>query len=412
MRTILHFLSIVCWENLQADSNFEVFLKTVRWLPRMHHYVLVPWRVNHEVTEAMGDASYTLLPYEYPRNVLRARHEFRSDEFARVVNLRKMDVDFVFCHQPELLGNLLAAFSAKSVSALVSFVFFHWIDCPASRGSACNVPVAYRQREAATLASRFFVHSPRALQYLGDVPVEKASYMPLSAADLRSVESQEPESVPKRPYVVFNHRRAHSTGWKQLESWMPPELDIVYTRAYNRAEYRWLLEHAQCAVCMISSYCTWNMAVQDPLNLGVPLVCRRHPVLKEMLKGSTLVTWVDEKKEFQEAVRHPLPHQQEPRLYGFDVDFRDNLVRNVGAFVSQTHRGGSKYTERWKTEIRKTPGISKAELIKRVHGKTASAHASWQYIRRELLREGFESRIIRGETVWYIIEPTNTNTTP
>lgn len=411
MRTILHFLSVVSWENLHADSNFEVFLKTVRWLPNMHHYVLTPWRATHEVTDAMGDASFTLLAYEYPRNILRARHEFRSDEFAQVVNLRKMDVDFIFCHQPELLGNLLAALLAKSVSTVISFVFFHWIDCPASRGSTCNVPVDYRQREAVTLASRFFVHSPMALQCLGDVAPQKASYMPLSAPDLRSIEPQEPECIPRRPYVVFNHRRAHSTGWKQLECWMPPELDIVYTGTYNRAEYRWLLEHAQCAVCMIPSYCTWNMAVQDPLNLGVPLVCRSHPVLMEMLKGSTLVKWVNEKEEFQEAVRHPMPRQKEPRVYTFDVDFQNNLLRNVATALSQTYRRGSKYTDRWKHEIQKTPGISKAELVKCVHGKTASAHASWQYIRRELLRDGYESKVVRGGTIWNV-KPTHTNTAP
>ena len=301
MKTVLHFLSVVCWENLQADSNFEVFLKTVRWLPEMHHYVLVPWRAMSAVTDLMPDVPYSLLPYEYPRNILAARHEFRSAEFARVVNLRKMDIDFLFCHQPELLGNLLGAFSAKRANdALVSFVFFHWVDCPGSRGSAAGVSVRYRQLEATALADRFFVHGPHVVnQYLQEARADKASYMPLLAAVLPEPEEPPGWRAPGRPFVVFNHRRSRSTGWKKLELWLPEGFAVVYTGQYSRAKYRWILERAHCAVCMITGYCTWNLSIQDPVGLGVPLVCPRHPTHESSVGSTSLVGWVYSKEVLQ-----------------------------------------------------------------------------------------------------------------
>ena len=407
MRTVLHFLSVVCWENLQADSNFEVFLKTARWLPEMHHYVLVPWRVISTVTDLMPDVPYSLLPYEYPSNILAARHEFRSAEFARVVNLRKMDIDFLFCHQPELLGNIMAALSTKRAgNALISFVFFHWIDCTASRGSGQSVPVCHRQAEAIDLADRFFVHGTTEGNYLAaiDSNRDKAAFMPLSSAPL-------PDTVAPAdwkdvgPYVVFNHRKAHTTGWKQLENYLQNSgLTICYTRddAFSRAEYRYVLEHAVCAVCMISGYATWNLSVQDPVRLGVPLLCREHKAMRRILGNHPGVYWFHDKASFQEALKRC---RAEPRktapLEDFDVNFQANLLsalRSEWAKKETNRRNGSKHTTRWKEEIQKVPGISKAIIIRRVHGPTASAHASWQFIRRDLLREGFESKVVQGET--------------
>ena len=405
MRTILHFLSVVKWDNLAADSNFEVFLKTMRWLSgtAWHHYVLLPWRAISAATELLPDVSYTLLPFEYPANALAARHEFRAAEFAQRINLRKMDIDFLFCHQPELLGNLLAAFSAKRASdALISFVFFHWIDCPESRSSGATVPVAARQLEAIALADRFFVHSPSAyVAYFPDAPIDKVTYIPLSAAPLPDPEM--PRHLPEPPYVVFNHRRTHSTGWKRLEAWLPDGFNIAYTGTYSPAEYRWILEHAHCAVCMIDSYCTWNLAVQDPVNIGIPLICCHHPTLRQILGKSPLVGWFTSRDEFQRQIRNPPARGGHP-LENFDVNFRTNLIRSIATVEKQIEsrrREGSKHTVAWKAEILKQPTITKAQLVQRVHGKTASAHASWQYVRRDLTTDGYESRVVNDETVWY-----------
>ena len=418
MKTILHFLSVVHWDRLDADSNFEVFLKTVNWLADCHHFVLTPWRLFAEMSAFLSDASYTLLPYEYPGNVLAARHEFRSAEFAKSVNLRKMDIDFLFCHQPELLGNIMAALSAKRAgNALISFVFFHWIDCPASRGSGQSVPVSHRQAEAIDLADRFFVHGTTEGNYLAaiDHNRHKIALMPLSSAPLP--ESRQPKDWKGRvapaqwkdlpPYVVFNHRKVHTTGWKQAETYLQDSgLNICYTRnrddALSRPEYRYVLEHAVCAVCMISGYATWNLSIQDPVRLGVPLLCREHQAMRRILGNHPGVYWFHDKASFQEALERcrAEPCKTAP-LEDFDVNFQANLLSAMQAEWAKKEsnkRGGSKHTVRWKEEIQKVPGISKAMIIRRVHGPTASAHASWQFIRRDLLREGFESKVVQGET--------------
>ncbi len=426
MKTILHFLSVVRWDQLDADSNFEVFLKTVNWLAECHHYVLTPWRVFAEMSAFLSDVSYTLLPYEYPGNILAGRHEFRSAEFARSVNLRKMDIDFLFCHQPELLGNIMAALSAKRAgNALISFVFFHWIDCPASRGSRQSVSVCHRQAEAIDLTDRFFVHGTTEGNYLTaiDRNRHKAALMPLSSAPLP--ESRQPKDWKDvGQYVVFNHRKTQSTGWKQFENYLQDSgLNICYTRSnrfcedhgimsarngeqpFSRPEYRYVLEHAVCAVCMISGYATWNLSIQDPVRLGVPLLCREHQAMRRILGDHPGVYWFHDKASFQEALetcRADGVSGKTAPLEDFNANFQDNLLTIMQAEWAKkesNRRGGSKHTVRWKEEITRVPGISKAAIIRRVHGPTASAHASWQFVRRDLLRDvEIESTIVNGET--------------
>ena len=48
-----------------------------------------------------------------------------------------MDFDFVFCHQPEKLYNVLVSFNDKRYGQNMGrFIFFHWVDCPQSRSSS------------------------------------------------------------------------------------------------------------------------------------------------------------------------------------------------------------------------------------------------------------------------------------
>ena len=61
-RRILHVMSPVRWRSTkfmhQADSNYKVMMKTIKWLPDCHHFVLVP---QNNTIPPMGD-NVTIIP--------------------------------------------------------------------------------------------------------------------------------------------------------------------------------------------------------------------------------------------------------------------------------------------------------------------------------------------------------------
>ena len=125
---ILHVLSPVKWDgdkfNAAADANWKVAEKTIRFLPNCHHYVLVPH--NHNIT--LRGSNISFIKYDYPKSVQlnRGMFDYRQIRF----DFTKLDVDFVFNHQPELTYNIHQWFSTNRYYEDVAyFGFYHWIDC-------------------------------------------------------------------------------------------------------------------------------------------------------------------------------------------------------------------------------------------------------------------------------------------
>ncbi len=110
-RRILHFLSPVKFEGNvykhNSDSNYKVVEKTIKFLPMCHHYVVVPQ--NHQIKDIR--LNVTLLKYPYPKNAVSNRATFDFQSFRKLLSMKKMDIDFVFVHQPELLYNVMVALS-------------------------------------------------------------------------------------------------------------------------------------------------------------------------------------------------------------------------------------------------------------------------------------------------------------
>ena len=129
-KRILHVCSNVKFKGkiaqLETDSNWKVLTDTVNFLPMCHHYILIP--ENSTITD--GDPLYrmdnvTLIPFPFPQSVLSNRSEFNAKKFKRIMAGREkvffrpseyitletssIDIDFVFCHQPEILSNVLWA---------------------------------------------------------------------------------------------------------------------------------------------------------------------------------------------------------------------------------------------------------------------------------------------------------------
>ena len=80
--------------------------------------------------------------------------------------MKQMDVDFVFTHQPELLFNIMTGLMDERYGEIVNrFLFFHWVDCPQSRGSSA-IPHSYmRQLEAINQCNKVFFHTDIASEY-------------------------------------------------------------------------------------------------------------------------------------------------------------------------------------------------------------------------------------------------------
>ena len=100
----------------------EVLEKTISFLPECHHYVLVPKK--HTIPD--NRPNVTLIKYPFYRNALSNRSAFHDSVFRNILDFKTQDIDFVFCHQPEMLYNIFVAMSDKRYGQVVSrFLFFH-----------------------------------------------------------------------------------------------------------------------------------------------------------------------------------------------------------------------------------------------------------------------------------------------
>ena len=141
---VLHYVSPVRFDKSglfqhDFDSNYKVVEKTISFLPNCHHYVVVP--TKHNIPDTRDNV--TLITYPYSRDLLANRSYFDGVTFRKLFDFRYMDFDFVFCHQPEMLYNILVSFNDKRYGQNMNrFLFFHWVDCTQSRASSA-IPPAY-----------------------------------------------------------------------------------------------------------------------------------------------------------------------------------------------------------------------------------------------------------------------------
>ena len=244
---IFHVLSPVKWNgdtfDAMSDSNWKVCEKTINFLPDCHHYVLVP--PKHNILLRQDNVTY--IRYEYPQSVQLNRGIF---DYRRInFDFTRVDVDFVFLHQPELTYNIHQWFhSNRYYEDVMYFGFFHWIDCKESRGSISGCPSFYmRQLEAMHILDANFVHSALSNIYFErnfdneyDMwkMVSGFSYMPLSSVMKHS--NPIPFDLPKKKILLFNHRWNESSGIKKLLKYtkdLSPDEYMIWVTVF----YRWVL---------------------------------------------------------------------------------------------------------------------------------------------------------------------------
>ncbi len=378
---ILHFQSPVRFDSSgvfqhEFDSNYKVLDKTITFLPKCHHYVVVPEK--HKIPDDRENV--TLVPFKYPRDVLSNRSHFDGASFRNLFDFRFMDFDFVFCHQPEKLYNVLVSFNDKRYGQNMGrFIFFHWVDCPQSRSSSAIPPSYLRQLEAIQQSDKTFFHTDISSRWLEkNYSNEQSTKLNLDYVDKKTKtfplsNDKFPDSVPLKTDVsntiVFNHRWAKSTGVNRFEEYMEGlDYDVWCTdskapkkyraQGLTRPKYRHLLENSLCSVCFVDNYATWNLSIQDGLSLN--------------------------------------------KLPNYDEQFKENVLNSINEIMDKERKHIPKDAHNWLYCIEN--GINfKNDIIKQIQ-PNIQLNSVWQYIRRYLLEIGVEDNYKSPYTSYSIPE--------
>ena len=363
-RRVLHVMSPVRWRSTKfmhhADSNYKVMVKTIKWLPMCHHYVLVP--PNNTIPH-LGD-NVTKISFPYAGSVLFNRGFFDSKALLKSIDFQKIDIDFIFNHQPELLYNIYNAILTDRYGMTVdSYNFFHWVDCEKSRPTG-GYPVGFfRQMEAIDLSTKSYFHCPVSLDYMKsnwdkiphtsqgvdeNVMKEKINYFPLGVGDLPE---PEPFPLPDKKILVFNHRWNQSTGIKKLiqftenldrNEWLvwitddeakhpkagkPAPSWMKVQNLPSGGQYRYLIDNCYASICLVNNYMTWNLSVQDAIKAGKPSLTFQHPTQEHVL-GKDYPLYFTDKKSFLELLDNT-PKNFSWDLPSHDETFKDNLVGDL-----------------------------------------------------------------------------------
>ena len=362
-RRILHVLSPLRWDGKtdhawflhESDSNFKAMWKTVNHFPECHHYILVP--LYHDIPDDRDNV--TLWRFPYATSVYRHRTEFNAKVLRRYFDVRGMDIDFVFCHQPELLGNIKSSMCTSRYGFKMHyFSFFHWVDSKKSRHTN-TARTLVRQLEAIMDGDYFFFHTDwsshfikinkdrEVIEYVLEKYHNKMRYMPLGVDRW-----PDPEPIPlprNKKILLFNHRWNKTTGITKMLNWTKElgddyviwitdpnarkskpvlrELDRLHVQYISDiAEYRYLIENSYAAICFVDDYATWNLSVQDGISLNVPTLVYRNPenfVMDEII-GKDYPLYFKTKTEFLEKLNN-LPSNFKWELPEHDKHFLTHL---------------------------------------------------------------------------------------
>ena len=412
---ILHYVSPVRFDTSGVfqhdfDSNYKVVEKTISFLPNCHHYVVVPSK--HRIPD--NRENVTLISYPYSRDLLANRSYFDGVTFRKLFDFRYMDFDFVFCHQPEMLYNILVSFNDKRYGQNMSrFLFFHWVDCSQSRASTAIPPAYMRQLEGINLCDNVFFHTDIASEWLTknfknsqsseinhQYIKDKTKTFPLSAD---SLDESQPFDINHDNVLVFNHRWVKSTGVNRMIDYMDglDEYKVWCTdfnspneyvgSKLNSGQYRYLLENSLGSMCFVDTYATWNLSIQDGLSVNKPVLVYDQPAMRKVV-GNDYPLFFKTKDEFQTQVRKLSSMDNFIwKVDNHDEKFSNDLISSMEKIMSKERKHIPKDANNWLYCILK--GINyKHEIAKQVQ-PNIHLNSVWQYIRRYLLEIGVHDNI-------------------
>ena len=428
---ILHYLNPVRYDTTgrfqsEFDSNYKVVEKTISFLPMCHHYIVMPEK--HDVLD--NRKNVTLLHYPYHRDALSNRSHFYGSRFKRLLDFKTQDIDFVFCHQPEMLYNIFVALNDKRYGQVLNrFLFFHWVDCPQSRASTAIPDSFMRQLEGIDQADNAFFHTEIANDWLKenfkkekstsinlDYVKEKTLTFPLASEVL-------PEPIPvdiptDKKVLVFNHRWAKSTGFNRMMEYMEgledeykiwctdynaPKPYVGESTKLNSGQYRYLLENTEASICFVDNYATWNLAIQDGMRLGKPVLIYEQSNIKKIV-GDNYPYLFKTKEEFQEKLRLISKENKDFswKLPDFNSIFKGNLVNRMEELITAERKHTPKDGYNWLYCVM-NGYKTKAEITEQVQ-PNMGLNGVWQYIRRWMIYKGVKDNIESPYPSYFIPE--------
>jgi len=422
-RRVLHFMSPVRWRGPKFEhekcSNYKVLEKTIGFLPMCHHFVLTP--ENHEIPDDRDNV--TLIPFDYAGSVTLNRGHMNAKDIVRMFNLRGMDLDFIFNHQPELTYGIINGIQSARYGAFTKvFNFFHWLDTPQTKPTDVFPDGYIRQLEAIHLAERSVFHSPVSLDYIQqnfktkkervfDAPnmsfiKKRTMFSPLGVEH-----HMEPEPFPiptDKKILLFNHRWAKTTGVRRLVEyteglsdeymiWVTdtnaadpragnPAPDHFHVEGLSYPKYLYLLQNCHATLGFVDGYMDWNLSVQDAITFNTPLLVYSHPTNKYIL-GDDYPLSFKTKDDFVNLLNN-MPQNFEWTLPPHDETFKNNLLKNMIETLGETRIPVSKYNNEWYHHIISLQNNAyKAHLLKNSHPDLYSSNV-WEGLRLKAMDMG------------------------
>jgi hypothetical protein len=154
--------------------------------------------------------------------------------------------------------------------------------------------------------------------------------------------------------------------------------------------YSDFLRGSYASVAWIRGYATWNLSVQDPIQVGTPTLVYDTPMMREVL-GDNYPFYFKTKDEFQRMIQN-MPSDFSYSIPNHDYTFRDNLVKAMMSSWQHTkmNKEGS-FCKPWLYFI--LNGLEyKKDFLYQTHPIMVDAQGgnSWETIRRWCLQFGLK----------------------
>ena len=400
----------------------------------------------------------------------RQKVEFRPGEFITLeTSSIDIDFVFTHQPEilTNVLWNLLSL--RYSMNNTDAFAFFHWVDCNASSPAPAFPPTFFRQFEAIDRCSKIFFHSDASAEYIlsnfekvshvlvpdKKVLMDKIAKFPLKAKPFPQTNGEYWSSPVGKKIIAFNHRWNETTGARQLHKMMeglPEEYQVLVTdekvkkplSGYSPVEtsgleeleesqeesvfepgrfkyaydgipksligsfelYSDFLRGSYASVAWIKGYATWNLSVQDPIQVGTPTLVYDSPMMREVL-GDNYPLYFKTKGEFQQKLQN-LPDNFSHDIPKHDAVFRDNLVQAMiqSWNLTKKNKEGS-FCKPWLYFI--LNGLEyKKDFLFQTHRKMVDGQGgnSWETIRRWCLQFGLKDDPTSRHTRLFIPDDT------